>query len=185
MTLEICQRIVNKTGKICGHEKVKNHYVKGECLICPCKKFKSQAFVQCDFHPHDEFGRCLTEDRLKKKSKSCGGNLKGYEEYGWINCGDILDKNEDIMKPELCPNCKPQNNSQQNHTAIERVGSSAGTSLSDKIVGMGEFNIIHEEDVKEFIKQLKDELPKAKKGYYLHLKYLNSFIDKLAGKELI
>ena len=52
-------------------------------------------------------------------------------------------------------------------------------SLSDEIYFMGGREAIHVKDVKEFIKQLKDEIKNA---------YGDSFIpiiDKLAGKELI
>ncbi len=42
--------------------------------LCPNHK-PNKDFVQCDFHPHDEFGRCLTEDRLKKKHQNQASNV--------------------------------------------------------------------------------------------------------------
>ena len=154
--------------EICECEEPETeHYTDGSCARCLCKKFKPQS-QECEYcsvkkdSPNFVYHLCIGR---KDTRKGCGKIDNNDFRYIWT-CG----KDE-----YLCPFCQ------------EKSGvSNEDFNLSDEVVCIDERNGDYaylSQDVKEFIKRLKEYLEIVGKDY-IHYKDVQNKIDKLAGSKL-
>ena len=133
------------------------------------------------------------EKNLMKTDKQ-----KGCGKFITDNHGSRYTCHADIDNFWLCPKCKPQNHSPSTKKALKlgkdtpeaiSKGSASGTfNLSEKMFKVSGYQAYMEEDVKLFIKLLKEEAYQqaSKTPYVNYITYHQMLkeIDKLAGEIL-
>ena len=172
----------------CGHDRKEHLSIidKGKlvrCMFgrgvgCDCEKFQVEDEISDELkYDKDLWGK----HTLTKQKKGCGKRHPLYDLHG-TKCGDTQSYKY------LCPSCQNQS-PQENNSEMDSFNHKPEDTfnLSDKMVDYSTvFERGHEhffkfEDVKEFIRRLKEELTDWDKR---HIPFMKT-IDKLAGYKLL